>query len=401
MTKEQRALLGVLRHELYPKIPLPDAEDIHWPAVLAEAQQQSVLLFACDALNAIQDKLPATTAEKMNNRSLEQFAVNMAVMDSQRKLDEILRDQPYVILKGETAASYYPRPDLRCLGDVDFLVDKQAFELLHGKFTDMGFSCAAHQYDHHITYHTANGVIEMHYEPPGIPSGAVEETVRDYLSALLETRQWRTSTFGKFPAPAHHLHGLILLLHMQHHMLSEGIGLRHLMDWGCFVAATADEPFWAQSLLPLLRKIGLLHYAATMTKLCSLHLATPCPDWAQYVDETLCDEVLTDILSGGNFGCKDALRAAAAPMVSDGGKSGTKRTRVGNLLAVFHRSVAARYPIATKYPVLYVIFYPIRAVRYIVLMLCGKRGSLTKALPQASKRRQLYGKLHIFETNEQ
>jgi hypothetical protein len=40
-------------------------------------------------------------------------------------------------------------------------------------------------------------------------------------------------------------------------------------------------------------------------------------------------------------------------------------------------------------------------VRYIVLMLCGKRGSLTKALPQASKRRQLYGKLHIFETNEQ
>ena len=92
MTKEQRALLGVLRHALYPEIPLPDAEDIRWPAVLAEAQQQSVLLFACDALDAIQDKLPATTAEKMEYRSLEQFNVNMAVMDSQRKLDEILRD---------------------------------------------------------------------------------------------------------------------------------------------------------------------------------------------------------------------------------------------------------------------------------------------------------------------
>ena len=34
----------------------------------------------------------------------------------------------------------------------------------------------------------------------------------------------------RIPAPFHH--GLILLLHTVHHMLGEGIGLRHLCDWG-------------------------------------------------------------------------------------------------------------------------------------------------------------------------
>lgn len=390
----------LLRRGIDPNAPLPEPDSCDWLAVCAEARQQAVSLFAYDVLSGMKEQLPKAVEKTISDDTLRRLAANMAVMNTQRKLAAVMQDCPYVILKGEAAAAYYPRPELRCLGDVDFLVEKQDYAPLHEMFTQMGFSCADYQNDHHITYRTPSGVLEMHYEPPGVPTGAQEEPIRTYLKDLLSSRQNKDSVFGSFPAPEDRLHGLILLLHMQHHMLSEGIGLRHLMDWGCFVAATANKPFWEDSFLPLLNKTGLFTYCAVLTKTCALHLNTPCPAWAQSADEQLCHDVLADILSGGNFGRKDAARATSAHMVSDSGKSGTKKSKLSNLLTVFHRSVEARYPVAKKYPVLYLFFYPIKAIRYLILMLIGKRGSLVKALPQATERRRLYKKLHIFEETD-
>ena len=366
-------------------------------AVFEEAKHQAVSLFVCDALSGIKERLPDTVREAISQHSMVRVAANMAVMRTQRMLAESLQEEPYVILKGEAAGAYYPKPELRILGDVDFLVAEERFPVLHRKFTEMGFSSPEYQNDHHITYQTPGGIIEMHYEPPGVPGGSPEGPIRAYLAQILSTAQRRNSLFGSFPAPEDRLHGLILLLHMQHHMLSGGIGLRHLMDWGCYVNATADAAFWEESLLPLLKQAGLFRYCAVLTKTCAMYLGTPCPAWVQGVEEELCREVLEDIFAGGNFGRKDATRTTSAHMVSDGGKSGTKRSKLGNLLTVFHRSVAARYPVAEKYPVLYLVFYPVRAVRYLFLTMIGKRGSLVKALPQATQRRELYRKLHVFE----
>lgn len=397
MNREQSALLAVLRRGIDPHAPLPGPEDCDWMAVFQEGKLQAVSLFVCDALSPIKEYLSDDLREAISQHSMVRVAANMAVMHAQRVLADTMGEEPYVILKGEAAAAYYPKPELRILGDVDFLVVKERFSDLHRKFTKMGFSSPEHQNDHHITYQTPGGVLEMHYEPPGVPCGAQEGPVRNYLSQILSTTQRRDSLFGSFPAPEDRLHGLILLLHMQHHMLSEGIGLRHLMDWGCYVKATEDAAFWEESLLPLLKEAGLFRYCAVMTKTCAMYMGTPCPGWTHGIEEELCREVLEDILTGGNFGRKDTTRATSAHMVSDSGKSGTKRSKLGNLLTVFHRSVAARYPIAEKYPVLYLVFYPIKAVRYLFLTLKGKRGSLVKALPQATQRRELYGKLRIFE----
>lgn len=397
MNREQDALLAILRHGINSSAPLPGPEDCDWAAVFQEGKHQAVSLFVCDALSNIKEYLSNDLQEAISQHSIMRVAANMAVMRAQRTLADTMGEEPYVILKGEAAAAYYPKPELRVLGDVDFLVAEERFSVLHGKFTELGFSSPEHQNDHHITYQTPGGVLEMHYEPPGVPGGAQEGPVRDCLSQILSTARRRNSLFGSFPVPEDRIHGLILLLHMQHHMLSEGIGLRHLMDWGCYVNATADAAFWQETLLPLLNEVGLFHYCAVLTKTCALYLGTPCPAWVQDVAEELCREVLEDIFAGGNFGRKDATRATSAYMVSDSGKSGTKRSRLGNLLTVFHRSVAARYPVAEKYPVLYLVFYPVKAVRYLFLTLTGKRGSLVKALPQATQRRELYRKLRIFE----
>jgi hypothetical protein len=184
---------------------------------------------------------------------------------------------------------------------------------------------------------------------------------------------------------------------MQHHMLGEGIGLRHLCDWGYFVDKTADMPFWEQDVVPFLKEIGLFTYACVMSKTASMYLGTALPDWAKDADETLAESIMEDILSGGNFGQKDSVRKASAVMVSNRGKDGTKHGKLYYLAKTLLAGVYEIHPITKKHKILVPVFFLYKAVRHIVLMLLGKRVSFSKSIPQATKRKQLYDKLHIFE----
>ena len=205
------------------------------------------------------------------------------------------------------------------------------------------------------------------------------------------------SSNGEFYRPADHHHAVILLLHMQHHMLGEGVGLRHLCDWGCFVNATAGKPFWQKALIPFLREIGLLQYAAVMTGVCQEYFGIHVPDGMPIAEQQLCDGVMEDILSAGNFGAKDSLRKSSGHLVSNRGKDGTGRSPVYYLFANLKATVHENHPITKRWKILYPVFASYRLCRYAWLMMIGKRESMYKALPQAAKRKAIYDELHIFE----
>jgi hypothetical protein len=193
---------------------------------------------------------------------------------------------------------------------------------------------------------------------------------------------------------------MVLLLHMQQHMLAEGIGLRHLCDWGTFVSRTAGEPFWEKETLPLCRAIGLETYAAAMTKASALFLGTTCPEWARHIDERICGGVMTDIFSAGNFGRKNELHAASRMLVTESGVALSKYGMVGNLAHTLHEIVLKQHPIVKRIPVLYPFIYVYRAMRYGVLCILGKRVSLAARVPYAMQRRDLYSQLKVFETQD-
>ena len=76
-------------------------------------------------------------------------------------------------------------------------------------------------------------------------------------------------------------------------MLGEGLGLRHICDWACYVQKTESMPFWAE-LLNLFERVGILTYAKVITKICSMYFHINCPEWAESVDEELCVDVMGD-----------------------------------------------------------------------------------------------------------
>lgn len=402
MKKEYAILLHLLNKSLHPEtalLPKTELADIDWDAVFKEAAHQAVILSVFDAAVAYKSHIPQVVYFGWFQKVSRGLMKNMRVGRAQQELTALLKEHgyPHVILKGEASAGYYPRSDLRHLGDVDFLIDPEKKYEIADLLTENGYARGQHESSQHIDFHKDKVTLEMHYRIPGYPSGQAGEMVGQYIEKLMAFDPEAVERSGDFLAPVKKLHGIVLLLHMQYHMTTEGLGLRHLCDWAAFVDRTAEEDFWNENLLPLLREIGLMKYAAVITKTAARAVGSICPDWAQAEDD-LCEAVLHDILTGGNFGRKDALRSRASVMIPKDRNGGKEKGQMARLWTTLHTSTATMYPIVKKVKVLHPVLDIYRVGVYGIRRLTGKRPSFHKMAPLAQERRSVYERLEIFET---
>jgi len=380
------------------KIEEDKLKQTDWKAIGLLSSRQAVSLAVFDAVTPYKKQIDSYIYDNWYAHVLKGFSKNSVIVAAQKQLnDEICEGENYAVIKGISAAKYYLKPELRNLGDVDFLIDTGKSDDISQKILEKGYERHSEN-DCHICFVKRPAALEMHFEIPGIPYGEKGDIVRAYMSDTLEKAQMVAVMGNEFKMPCPHHHGAILLLHMQHHMVSEGLGLRHLCDWACFVRATMDDDFWDEKLLPLFKSIGLYKYACVMTKLCSLYLEIPCPAWAKDADESLCYNIMKDILEGGNFGRIDSKRQTSGMMISEHGKGGLKKSKIYNLARALHNSMYTIYPILKKAPILYPFLYVWRILVYIFKVITGKRNSLIKTMGLADERRSLYDQLEIFET---
>ena len=409
MTLEQKVLLRLLKahikgeyfNEVERALLFAGQQKGDMKAVLTEAKAQSVYLMVMDVV-ADNDLVPRDKFSEEYDLAFFLTLKNAQVEQSQKGLVSLLTEnqKEYAIIKGEAAAAYYPKPTLRTFGDVDFLIDPKDMSEITEMLKNEGYKEKQEEHICHVVFKKPKSHLEMHFEIVGIPNGEQGKVVRQYMKDALADTRSQSGSMGDFKVLSHARHGLVTLLHMAHHMLTEGIGLRHLCDWAVFVDKTHNEPFWDKELLPLLNKIGLLKYAKVMTKTAAIYLGTAEMPFAGDISDELCEEVIEDIFTGGNFGRKDKTYSESGIMVSNHAKDGTKKSKLRVALSVVHSSVKYHHPVAIKFKILYPVFAIYRLFRYFILMLFGKKQSILKTLPTANKRRELYSKLEVFEVEE-
>ena len=396
-TLEQRVLIELLAGEISGEIRLCEADlkSVNWAKVLKEAKAQAVPLMAAEAVVKYKDDIP--NYNDWENAAATAHAINVRTEYNEQKLNEIMKGHPFVILKGMAAAAYYPKPYERSIGDIDFLIDPAEKQELEELLSKNGYKNRNMDHICHVVFNKGDAHLEMHFEIAGIPYGKAGEIIREFMTDAVKHSVTAEFDGWSFTAPEDIYHGLIILLHMQHHMLGEGLGLRHICDWACYVQKTENMPFWAE-LLNLFERVGILTYAKVITKICSMYFHINCPEWAESADEELCVDVMGDVLTGGNFGRKDRARSKSGMMISEHGKSGTRRGKFSNLFWTLHHTTATRFPIVKKCPVLYPVLDCYRAFLYLVKMANGERNSLVKLVPAANQRKSVYDRLYLFET---
>ncbi len=372
-----------------------DLSGVDCRRLLKEAAAQTVVITVYDVLGRIK----SVCADEIKTRAMLNLAANAQTGYAQNRLIRLLNDNKlsYIILKGEAAAAYYPNPQLRSLGDVDFLIDPAEQEKVERVLLDAGYTKSHDGHICHRVFQKPGAHLEMHFEPSGIPNGAVGERIRGFMRSALAHSTEKDVGNGSFRAPDDLYHAVILLLHMQHHMLGEGIGLRHLCDWAYFVNKTMDLPFWNE-LLPFLREIGLFHYAAVMSKTSAVYLGVSCPVWAEEIPEELCAEIMEDIFAGGNFGKKDPARSQGSFLISNRGKNGTGHGKAYYLFYGLNAYVKERFYKWRRVWIMYPVLYVCAGARYLHRLIQGKRIPLHKLASAADKRKSIYNNLHLFET---
>lgn len=389
LTEEQQALLALLGNAY--KIP----ENVAWDLVKKEAQQQAVFLIAGKS-----ETLPTEIYDLWKTDIYKFLMLNTQSYYAVKETDRIMKSIgcKYVILKGVAAASYY-NSDIfyRAFGDVDFLIESDKRETVEKALEDEGYKNWKTDHVCHVVFRKDRQHLEMHFEISGIPDGKPGESVREYLRTVFRETDTINLQGVNIHIPLPQYHGLILLLHMQHHMLAEGLGLRHLMDWSMFVDKMVDESFWDESLIPVLKRIGLFRYSQVMTKTGSLYFGTACPKWCEETEEDLCDAVMNDILIGGNFGRKNEERSASGKMISLHGKQGTKHGKVYYLWKQLQDAARVNFPFVKRVPFLYPFFYPYITIRYLFRIVTGERYSLITVAKYADERKNVYDRLHVFE----
>lgn len=404
LSVEKRILLNLLARSFGSGevISRAEAEKADFTAIARESRDQAVLAIAFDNAHVYKEFIPEKVYSAWMRQAVTTMARNEQVVNAQHGLCDLLRENnvPYTIIKGNCAAAYYPKSEQRTLGDVDFLISPELKDSTHALMMASGYEDPQTGSDYHIAYVKDTVHIELHWEVAGLPHGEAGERLRRYFENAVERAVTAEVGGRPFMSPTPAMHGVIILLHMVHHMVGVGLGLRHLYDWAAFVEKSGEEPFWQEELLPFLAEIGLSDYAFIMTRVAGKYFGTLVPDWCGECEDELCEAIIEDFFASGNFGAKDKTRASGAGIFVDQRTTGQKRGRIGYLFHTLHSTTIKLYPITKKIPLLYPFVMVYRVLNFLWLRATGKRVAIGRMFDVAETRQRLYDRLKIYEVDD-
>lgn len=247
MSNDGKHLYALLREALWMKgsaiapLSVSDAAEL-----LKDAKKQGVLLMVVDALNRLGVKLPLQVIHPYlssiqwmdeNNGNINRAARGLARLFDKNQID-------YVVVKGQAVACYYPKPLLRQAGDIDFYCDSRnyapAVAVLRDKWK-AEFVDADSDHDYNFTL---GGVLfEFHYKLLNLYGSKNNAYWEQLLAADPGDEPLIDGQKVKTLSPT--VHALYVFLHLYHHLLELGIGIRQFCDLAILLntpAARVDLP---------------------------------------------------------------------------------------------------------------------------------------------------------------
>lgn len=228
-----------------------DIEGVSWQSVYALARKQGVLAVAFDGLMKIfeQDKDFA----KAFPQSLKLQWINATChienrYDYAKEVCSELVDKwaeqgiSTLCLKGLAFSTYYPVPNHRECGDFDcYLYDDYAKGNTVAK--ELGAKVDDGWYKHsEIIYRKV--MIENHRFIVAVRNGKKTKKLHNLLDSIARNEARQAIFDTKIDMPSAMFNALFLNHHSLTHFLSEGIRLRHILDWALFLEKEQNNLDW-------------------------------------------------------------------------------------------------------------------------------------------------------------
>lgn len=295
--------------------------DVEWNAFFIESQKQCVTsLMICGLERLTIDQKPPQTLlfEWIGVNQMTEAAYALQC-ERAKELTDIFKQQGYrsCVLKGIGTAQLYPVPARRQCGDIDIWVapkvngegflgepSGKAERKVHGFRKELTkwvkTQCSVgHSEWHHLEAEFFKDVsVEVHFHPAWLYNPIHNRKLQRFFEQKKNDAMIKRPDGFNYPKPDFDV--VFSLVHTFHHLLEEGVGLRHIVDYYYILKALPQEE--RRKSLEIIRGLGLEKFLSAMMwvlqKVCEMSsdylLCTP--------NETEGKFLLNEIMAGGNFG---------------------------------------------------------------------------------------------------
>ncbi len=210
---------------------------------------------------------------------------------------------PFVIVKGQTIGLRYPHPESRTAGDVDFYVSAEHFDKAKTLIEQVWrVEMKEEEGGQHYTFTKDDVLFEMHFNLLVFWDQGIQRYWERLLSkAKPELLKMRGVNVPTLPPT---LNVLYTFMHLYHHLIELGVGLRQFCDVGILLHSCrgAIDPALLREWLVAMD----FHHAFQAVEWVLVHeMGLPAEDCALPIDETdgrSADDILDIVFTGGNFG---------------------------------------------------------------------------------------------------
>ena len=307
MTK-QDFIFSLIRSALWQQ-PYPhfDMTPHEYQAVMEEAEKQCVQGLIIDCLRSnnmgLQKKcvihmMKIYNALVAENRRLNENVVSLGILLKSHDID-------YIVMKGQTLAALYPKPELRVPGDIDFYVSAKDFSRAMEVINDcwqQEISIDDISNGKHLAFEYNNNDFEMHQMLVIFPCG----WKNDYFARLLDSSGRSHVQIGmkEIATIQPTLNVFYTFCHLFHHLRVEGVALRQICDWAILIHVNNNVIDWTK-LRQILMDLKYKKCFAAFGCIAIEKLGLPKEDFPLALTERerrWAKKILDDIWKHGNWG---------------------------------------------------------------------------------------------------
>lgn len=293
-----------------------------WNNILRLANEQSILgvtLYGMQKCHS--DKLPSKAV------LLKLIAYAEAIKRQNEKEDVALRHlliefcdkglNP-IVVKGQVIAQEYEEPQLRQSGDIDILFVQDDWREIQAWLKNKKIHYTSSIGEKHIEFNFMGITIELHWRLNAFSSRTAMRYWEKEVEGKVRERQRAVNVDGVVVQTLGVTDTLVyLIVHVHHHLLTQGVGLRQLMDIALFVNNHFDEidiSILRQHLKGIEHEKAFNAYMALLNK----YLGLPkekIPLELDLTDYIYADKIMDEVWRGGNFGHKNNLQGVKSGLL--------------------------------------------------------------------------------------
>ncbi|MBP1539324.1 MAG: nucleotidyltransferase family protein [Prevotella sp.] len=237
--------------------------EIDFSAVMSLAEEQSVAGLVAAGIEHIVDGRPAKEdVLPFIGRSMQLEQRNMGI---NRFIGIIVKKMQgegieTVLVKGQSVAQCYERPQWRSCGDIDFYLNKENYEKAKAYLTPLAASVEdEYVREKHLGMTIGSWVVELHGSLySGLSSRVEQELAMVYWDTFMNRniRRWKNGG-TEIPILAMENNVFYVFTHILQHFYKGGVGLRQICDW-CRLLWTYRQEIDVMKLEGQLRRAGLM-----------------------------------------------------------------------------------------------------------------------------------------------